>query len=310
MAILNPDRTGEDTNVVENALSRAYPDLSLKDALEAERYISNASEMNERKSWKMVEANIGDEWRVNLFDCCAKPCLMKEDLSQPRLESLQNDLNYEGPIAEALGKSPSLKEELDESLAKVASLETIVEERKQKFVKADNKASQALLDNELLVERNLQLQVDELQELLNYVALNKDATALIATITKLQFEEMQWQSVEVKLIEGRCSQQMRELVHGANGGLRAMVAIIMGIGTLVTDRIPVMNDSLSGFAGGALASAIGELQKAYSDRVTMKALREIHLPRDEEEMVDLSGARRPPAPAADEFPSPWLAATL
>ncbi|OWM73796.1 hypothetical protein CDL15_Pgr026900 [Punica granatum] len=37
MAILKPDKTGEDTNAVENALSRAYPDLSLGDALTAER---------------------------------------------------------------------------------------------------------------------------------------------------------------------------------------------------------------------------------------------------------------------------------
>ncbi|PKI63874.1 hypothetical protein CRG98_015757 [Punica granatum] len=137
-----------------------------------------------------------------------------------------------------------------------------------------------------------------------------EATAQIATITKLQLEETQWQSAEVKLTEGRCSWQMRELVHGANGVLLAMVAIIMGVGTMVTDRMSVMNASLSGFAGGDLALDIGEFLKACSDRVTMKALREIHLPRDEEEMVDLSGARRPPAPAADGLPCPWLVATL
>ncbi|PKI32730.1 hypothetical protein CRG98_046880 [Punica granatum] len=97
---------------------------------------------------------------------------------------------------------------------------------------------------------------------------------------------------------------MRELVHGTNGGLLAMVAIIMGVGTMVTDRMPVMNASLSSFVGGALASTIGELLKVYSDRVTMKAMREIHLPRDEEEIVDLSGARWPSAPAADELPRP------
>ncbi|PKI63875.1 hypothetical protein CRG98_015758 [Punica granatum] len=345
MAILNPDRTGEDANVVENALSRAYPYPSHRDAVEAEksklqighsslivvsydeksylyivatlsmvaiRYLSNASEMNEGISWKVVEADGGDEWQADLFNCCAESCLMKENLSQLRLESLENDLNYEGLIAEASGKSISLKEELDESLAKVASLETIVEELKQKFAKVENKASQALLDIELLVETNLQLKlrVIELQELLNSAASDKEATAHIATITKLQLEETQWQSAEVKLTEGRCSRQMRELVHGANGGLRAIVAIIMGVGTMVTDRMLVMNASLSGFTRGALASVLGELLKAYSDRVTMKALRKIHLPRDEEEMVDLSGARRPPAPAADELPRPWLAATL
>ncbi|PKI31463.1 hypothetical protein CRG98_048146 [Punica granatum] len=37
MVILNPDRTGEDANAVENALSQAYSDLSLRDALEAEK---------------------------------------------------------------------------------------------------------------------------------------------------------------------------------------------------------------------------------------------------------------------------------
>ncbi|PKI58842.1 hypothetical protein CRG98_020741 [Punica granatum] len=37
MAILNPDKIGEDGNAVENALSWAYPDLSLTDALEAKR---------------------------------------------------------------------------------------------------------------------------------------------------------------------------------------------------------------------------------------------------------------------------------
>ncbi|OWM73457.1 hypothetical protein CDL15_Pgr026556 [Punica granatum] len=105
----------------------------------------------------------------------------------------------------------------------------------------------------------------------------------------------------MKLTKGRCSQQMRELVHGANGGLLAMVAIIMGVGTMVTDR---MNASLSGFAGGALASAIGELLKVCLDIVTMKALGEIYLPRDEEEMVDLSGAGRPPSLTADELPCP------
>ncbi|OWM73795.1 hypothetical protein CDL15_Pgr026899 [Punica granatum] len=92
--------------------------------------------------------------------------------------------------------------------------------------------------------------------------------------------------------------------------LLAMVAIIMGVGTMVTILMSVMNANLSGFAGGALAPAIKELLKACSDRVTMKALREIHLPRDKEEMVDLSGARRPPAPATDGLPRPWLVATL
>ncbi|OWM73799.1 hypothetical protein CDL15_Pgr026903 [Punica granatum] len=366
MVILNPDRTGEDANAVENALSRAYSDLSLRDALGAEKsklqiehsrsedagrrcliehligvtdsaandrpsrkvkkllvkelayvisgYISNASEMNEGISWKLVEVDGGDEWRADLFNCCAEPCLslwtgVKENLSQPRLESLENDLNYEGPVAEASRKSTSLKEELDESLVKMASLETNIEELKQKFAKIENKASQALLDNELLVETNLQLKlrVDELQELLNSAASDKEVTAQIATITKLQLEETQWQSAEEELTEGRCSRHMRELVHGTNGGLRAMVVIIMGVGTMVTDRMPVMNASLSGFAGGALASTVGELLKVYSDRVTMKALREIHLLKDEEEIVDLSGARWPPAPAADELPHPWLA---
>ncbi|PKI32729.1 hypothetical protein CRG98_046879, partial [Punica granatum] len=132
----------------------------------------------------------------------------------------------------------------------------------------------------------------------------------IATITKLRFEETQWQSAEVKLTEGRCSRQMRGLVHGVNGGLLSMLAIIMGVGTMVTDRMSVMNASLSSFVGGALELAIRELLKAYSNRVTMMALREIHLPRDKEEMVDLSGARRPPAPATDGLPRPWLVATL
>ncbi|XP_031387227.1 uncharacterized protein LOC116200520 [Punica granatum] len=103
---------------------------------------------------------------------------------------------------------------------------------------------------------------------------------------------------------------MRGLVHGVNGGLLAMVAIIMGVGTMVTDRMSVMNASLSSFVGGALAPAIRELLKAYSNRVTMMALREIHLPRDKEEMVDLSGARRPPTPATDGLPRPWLVGTL
>ncbi|XP_031387228.1 uncharacterized protein LOC116200521 [Punica granatum] len=103
---------------------------------------------------------------------------------------------------------------------------------------------------------------------------------------------------------------MRGLVHGVNGGLLSMVAIIMGVGTMVTDRMSVMNASLSSFVGGALALAIRELLKAYSNRVTMMALREIHLPRDKEELVDLSGARRPPAPATDGLPRPWLVATL
>ncbi|OWM84208.1 hypothetical protein CDL15_Pgr028200 [Punica granatum] len=326
MAILNPDKTGEDANVVENALSRAYPYPSHRDAVEAEKsklQIGHSrsedagchcliehligvtdSVANDRPSRKVNKLLVNETAYVISG--------VKENLSQLRLESLENDLNYEGLIAEASGKSISLKEELDESLAKVASLETIVEELKQKFAKVENKASQALLDIELLVETNLQLKlrVIELQELLNSAASDKEATAHIATITKLQLEETQWQSAEVKLTEGRCSRQMRELVHGANGGLRAIVAIIMGVGTMVTDRMLVMNASLSGFTRGALASVLGELLKAYSDRVTMKALRKIHLPRDEEEMVDLSGARRPPAPAADELPRPWLAATL
>ncbi|OWM73801.1 hypothetical protein CDL15_Pgr026905 [Punica granatum] len=211
MAILKPDRIGEDANAVENALSRAYPNLSLRDALKAERskmqiehsrsedagrcrlivqligitdsaandrpsrkvkkllvneptcvisgYISNASEMNEDISWKVVEVDGGDEWRANPFDCCAE--------------------SYLSPVAEAFGKSTSLKEELDESLAKVASLETFVKELKQKFAKAENKASQALSDNELLLETNLQLKrrVDELQELLNSAASDMEATA-------------------------------------------------------------------------------------------------------------------------------------
>ncbi|OWM73460.1 hypothetical protein CDL15_Pgr026559 [Punica granatum] len=262
--------------------------------------------MNEGISWKVVEADGGDEWRADLFDCFAEPYLKKGDWSQPRLEGLENDLNYEGPVAEASGKSTSLKEELDESLAKVASFETIVEELKQKFSNVENKASQALSDNKLLVETNLQLKlrVDELQELLNSATSDKEATAQIEIITKLQLEEKQWLSTEVKLTEGRCLRQMRELVHGANGGLLAMVTIIIGVGTMVTDRMPIMNASLSSFAGGALASAIGELLRAYSIRVTMKSLRKIHLPRDEEEMVNLSRARRPPASVADRLPCP------
>ncbi|OWM69924.1 hypothetical protein CDL15_Pgr025773 [Punica granatum] len=34
--------------------------------------------MNEGISWKVVEAHGGDEWQVDLFDCCAEPCLTRE----------------------------------------------------------------------------------------------------------------------------------------------------------------------------------------------------------------------------------------
>lgn len=37
IAMLKPDRTGEDANVLENALTRAYADMSFQDILEVER---------------------------------------------------------------------------------------------------------------------------------------------------------------------------------------------------------------------------------------------------------------------------------
>ncbi|KAK3444654.1 hypothetical protein EUGRSUZ_A00904 [Eucalyptus grandis] len=117
---------------------------------------------------------------------------------------------YEGQVAEASGKSASLKEELDQSVMKVALLEGTVEELRKQIVEAEtlreeldqsvmkvallegtveelrkqiveveNKASQSLSDNELLVETNVQLKnrVNELQESLNTAISEREATA-------------------------------------------------------------------------------------------------------------------------------------
>ncbi|KAK4778359.1 hypothetical protein SAY87_018546 [Trapa incisa] len=127
VGILKPDRTEQDADAIENALTRAYADLSFQDILDVEKsklqielaksedaghlrliehligvtestsndklsrkvrklmvnepafiisgYISNASTLNQSISWKVVKPQGGDEWRANLFDCCAEPCL-------------------------------------------------------------------------------------------------------------------------------------------------------------------------------------------------------------------------------------------
>lgn len=86
---------------------------------------------------------------------------------------------YESQVTDASGKSASLKEELDQSVMKVALLEVTVEELRKQIVEAENKASQSLSDNELLVETNVQLKnrVNELQELLNTAISEREATA-------------------------------------------------------------------------------------------------------------------------------------
>lgn len=86
---------------------------------------------------------------------------------------------YEEQVAAAVGKSASSKEELDQTLLKLASLESINEELRGQILTAENKASQSFSENELLVETNIQLKskIDELQELLNSALSEKEATS-------------------------------------------------------------------------------------------------------------------------------------
>jgi chromosome segregation ATPase len=86
---------------------------------------------------------------------------------------------YEEQVGAAVGKSASSKEELDETLLKLASLESINEELRGQILIAGNKASQSFSENELLVETNIQLKskIDELQELLNYALSEEEDTS-------------------------------------------------------------------------------------------------------------------------------------
>ncbi|KAL4340639.1 hypothetical protein GQ457_08G015320 [Hibiscus cannabinus] len=97
-----------------------------------------------------------------------------------KLKSLEDQIKvYEEQVAQAAGQSASLKEELDQSLVKLASLEGTNEQLRKDILEVENKALQSSSENELLAQTNIQLKsrVDELQELLNSSVSEKEVTA-------------------------------------------------------------------------------------------------------------------------------------
>ncbi|KAH7533609.1 hypothetical protein FEM48_Zijuj04G0149900 [Ziziphus jujuba var. spinosa] len=97
-----------------------------------------------------------------------------------KLKILEDQVKiYEEQVAEASQKSASFTEELEQTLKKLAGAESANEELRRQILEAENKASQSLSENELLVETNIQLKskIDELQELLNSTLSEKEMTA-------------------------------------------------------------------------------------------------------------------------------------
>ncbi|KAF9587595.1 hypothetical protein IFM89_004427 [Coptis chinensis] len=86
---------------------------------------------------------------------------------------------YEVQVAEADERAASLKVEYDEASMKLLGQESIIEELKGKVLEAEKTAGQSLSDNEMLAETNVQLKskIDELQELLSSVHVEKEATS-------------------------------------------------------------------------------------------------------------------------------------
>ncbi|XWS36804.1 hypothetical protein CRYUN_Cryun20dG0117200 [Craigia yunnanensis] len=86
---------------------------------------------------------------------------------------------YEEQVAQAAGQSASLKEELNQSLMKLAPLESTNEQLRKEIFEVDNKVLQSSSENELLVQSNIQLKsrLDGLQELLNSAVSEKEITA-------------------------------------------------------------------------------------------------------------------------------------
>ncbi len=129
---------------------------------------------------------------------------------------------YEEQVAAAVGKSASSKEELDQTLLKLASLESINEELRGQILTAENKASQSFSENELLVETNIQLKskIDELQELLNSALSEKEATSqqlvshknTVAELTDQHSRASELQSAAQDRI-AQAERQLQEAIH-------------------------------------------------------------------------------------------------
>jgi chromosome segregation ATPase len=129
---------------------------------------------------------------------------------------------YEEQVAAAVGKSASLKEELDQTLLKLASLESINEELRGQILTAENKASQSFSENELVVETNIQLKskIDELQELLNSALSEKEATSqqlvshmnTVAELTDQHSRDSELQAAAEDRI-AQAERQLQESIH-------------------------------------------------------------------------------------------------
>ncbi|KAG2711425.1 hypothetical protein I3760_04G076600 [Carya illinoinensis] len=129
---------------------------------------------------------------------------------------------YEEQVAQAAGKTVSLKAELDQTLLTLASLENINEELREQISNAENRASQSLSENELLVETNVQLKskIDELQELVNSALSEKEATTqqlfshknTVIELTDQHSRALELHSAaEVRIAEAE--RQLQEAVH-------------------------------------------------------------------------------------------------
>jgi chromosome segregation ATPase len=110
-----------------------------------------------------------------------------------KLNILEDQIKvYEEQVAAAAEKYASLKEELDNSLTKLASSESTNDELQKQILEAENKASQSFSENELLVGTNVQLKskIDELQELLNSALSEKEAATGELVSHKSTIEEL------------------------------------------------------------------------------------------------------------------------
>ncbi|XP_019454298.1 PREDICTED: myosin-9-like [Lupinus angustifolius] len=99
----------------------------------------------------------------------------KESEVQSLLEKIKI---LEEQVVEAAKQSKSLKNDFEESTSKLASLESNKEDLRRQIIEAENKSSQYLSENELLIGTNSQLKtkIDELQKLLNSALSEKEST--------------------------------------------------------------------------------------------------------------------------------------
>ncbi|KAJ7959692.1 Myosin-11 isoform X1 [Quillaja saponaria] len=124
---------------------------------------------------ELLHESLSRDSELKLQEAIAN-CGSKDSENQSLLEKLKNLEEQMGAAAE---KSALFKEELDQSLRKMASLEVTNENLSNQMLEAENKSLKSYSENELLVETNFQLQnkVVELQELLDSALSVKEATA-------------------------------------------------------------------------------------------------------------------------------------